>query len=47
MMVMVIISRKTHTELVQEFEAALDRDLSEAVAAIQTLLQLIRNCKGT
>ena len=38
-----------HAELVQEFEAALDQDalgLSEAVAAIRTLLQFIRNCKG-
>ena len=36
-------------DLVKEFEAALDQDamgLSEAVAAIQTLLQFIRNCKG-
>ena len=38
------------SELVEQFEAALDRDpngLSEAVAAIQTLLQFIRNCKCT
>lgn len=36
------------TELVKEFEAALTMPmgLSEAVAAIQTLLQFIKNCKG-
>ena len=36
-------------ELVKDFEAALDQDamgLSEAVAAIQTLLKFIKNCKG-
>jgi translation initiation factor eIF-2B subunit alpha len=32
-------------ELVKEFEAALDQNLSEAVAAIQTLLKFIKNCK--
>ena len=36
----------THAELVQEFESALDQGLSEAVAAIQTLLQFIKNCEG-
>ncbi|CAI8026670.1 Translation initiation factor eIF-2B subunit alpha [Geodia barretti] len=32
-------------ELVKEFEAALDQNLSEAVAAIQTLLKFIKTCK--
>ena len=35
--------------LVREFEAALHKEpmgLSEAVAAIRTLLQFIRNCQG-
>jgi translation initiation factor eIF-2B subunit alpha len=42
------LSDQETDELVQEFEAALDQDalgLSEAVAAIRTLLQFIRNCK--
>lgn len=36
------------TELMKEFEATLTMPmgLSEAVAAIQTLLQFIKNCKG-
>lgn len=34
------------TELVEEFEASLTTGLSEAVAAIQTLLKFIRNCEG-
>ena len=34
-------------ELVKEFGVALEQDLSEAVAAIQTLLKFIKNCKGT
>lgn len=38
--------RYIHADLVKEFEAALDQDLSEAVAAIKTLLQFIKNCKG-
>lgn len=34
------------TELVEEFETSLTTGLSEAVAAIQTLLKFIRNCEG-